>query len=298
MGPMHLLPRLGLVFALTLITGTAADHAEGPRPPSPLRQAWEDMRLGRWDTAERTLIPLASSREADPAAEALYATGNLWLHRKPGADPARAREAFSEVSRRFPSHPLAAWADLAIARIPDLDVLHPDPSAAAILYLGVMKRFPSSPASGEAALHRALALASSGGVEETRRTVLELEAWWIKNPQPSLACAYEATLGRLWRFPLKDSRRAAEHLRRALDLDPASLSQRQGICWTIARLAEEDLHDTALATTYYTRFAKDFPRHQNAFSAIQALQRFGAPLPPVEDASLEGLRARQAGGAR
>ena len=295
---MHLSPRLIPILARALVSGTSASHAEGNAPPSALRQAWEDMRLGRWDMAESALVPLAVAREADPAAEALYATGNLWLHRKPGADPARAREVFAEISRRFPSHPLAAWADLAIARIPELDVLRPDPSTAAKLYLGVMERYPASPAAGEAALHRVLALASLGEIENTRKAVLELEAWWLNHPHPSLAGAYEATLGRLWRFPLNDPRRAVEHLRRALDLGPASLTQRQTICWTIARLAEEGLHDTALATTYYTRFVKDFPRHQNAFGAIHALQRLGAPLPAVEDTSLEGLRVRQAGGAR
>jgi outer membrane protein assembly factor BamD (BamD/ComL family) len=286
-----------VLLLLAFFAGASAARAGGPSDKELLQQAWEDMRLGRWNVAEEELARLEASAAQDVAAEALYAEGMLWMHRKPGASPPRAREAFAEVSRRFPSHPLAAWADLAIARIPDLDVLRPNPVEAAKLCLGVMQRHPGSPAAGEAAIHRALDLSSAGNAADARAAVDELERWWAAHPHPSLACATEATLGRLWRFPLDDPRRSVEHLRRALDLGPASAAQRQGICWSIARMAEERLGDRALAAEYYARFVKEFPRHQNVHTALQALKRLGAPAPKVEDVSLEGLRRLHAGGA-
>lgn len=284
-----------LVGALIILVGLSTlGYAEGtPSEQQALRNAWEDFRTGRWSVVERSLSKLKASGFVDASCEAKFLEGNLWQHRRPGQDLARALAAYRWVVERHPEHPLAAWALLATGRIHDLDVISPSPEAAIPVYREVMDRFPESPAAQEAALHLSLALLQARGKDGGAQAVAMLESWHAAHPDPCYATQFELMLGKFYRYPLGNDRKAVQHLAVALDLRPATLSQRVKTCWTIATLAEKDLKDRELAVRYYTRFVKDFPMNRTVFMAKQALERLGAPLPVMEDYSLEGIRRQE-----
>ena len=201
---------------------------------------------------------------------------------EPGPDPNKARAAYQWIVAQHPQHPVAPWAALALAQMPELNVLHPAPAAAVPLYQKVMADYPASPAAHEAALHLAVALFAARGTSDAAAAVVMLENQLRSQPPAPYAAEIELLLGKLERYPLADYRAAVTHLRRALDLGLATLTQQAKTCWTIAELADEELHDRDLAVAYYTRFLQEYPRDTAQFQAKLALRRLGAPWPAAE----------------
>lgn len=295
---MRVLLFIGLVLAATAGWARATPLLAGDEPTRvALRSVWEDMRMGRWHQAERRLAALR--KQADPAVACAvrYAEGNLWQFRMPGNDLARARAAYEWVVTQHPQQALAAWSLLALARIPDLNVLRPAPAEAVPLYRRVMAEYPASDAAQEAALHLGLALWEAEGAAGAAKAVVELEAWLAARPHPLYEAQFHLLLGRLYRYPLADYPAAVKHLSRALELGLLTATQRVKTCWTLAQLAERYLQDRDLAVRYYTKFLVEYPRDANAFRAKQALERLGAPVPEVEDLSLAGITQRRAAAA-
>ncbi len=254
-----------------------------------LVKIWKDLNLGNWSAAENSVRELVASPEEAIACQAHFAEGNLWQFRRPGEDPVKAAAAYGWIVRRYPKNSLAAWALLALARIPDLEVLHPQPERAIPIYRRVMTEYPESGAAAEASLHLAEALFRERGKEGAVEAVRELARWREEHPSSQYSPQIELLMGKFYRYPLKDPRTAVTHLMAALDLGLATLPQRTATCWTIATLAEHELRDRDLAVRYYTQFLKEFPGHRTTFMAKQGLKRLGAPLPPMEDFSLKGV---------
>lgn len=272
----------------------AAESADIVNPHAELREAWKFMQLGRWVDAEEKIAALkvsnAGEDSADIACQAHLAEGNLWQFRRPGADMVKAAACYEWVLKNHPHNAQASWALLALARLPDLDVLAPKPADAVPLYRRVIAEYPDSDAAQEAVLHLALALWKTGGLDGARAGVAEVERWRAARPNADYTLHAELLLGKLYRYPLQDYSNAVAHLRIALDTNKgSSFAQRAYTCWTIASLAEHELKDRALAVEYYTRFLREFPNHRTTFMVKQGLARLGAPVPETGDGGLLSL---------
>lgn len=270
---------LRLALVLFPLAGTALSSPQNES----LAPVWEDLRLGRWSAAEQRLQSLTTSPDIEVACQARWAEGNLWQFRRPESDLTKAATAYDWVVRQHPTNSVAPWALLALARIPDLDVLAPKPAAAIPLYRRVLTEYPESDAAQEAVLHLAEALWQAHGKDGAVEAVQELTRWRAEHSNPKYAAQIELMLGRLYRYPLEDHRAAVTHLAAAFDLGLALLPQRTSTCWTVATLAEHELHDRDLAIRYYTRFLQEFPNHRTSFMAKQGLRRLGALLPATKE---------------
>lgn len=281
-----------MVMAITFPAVIAFGGEPSPTPPPAADggtvRAWELMRLGRWDEAGALLEPLKADADKAVAADAWYADGCRWQFRRPGPDVARAAQCFTWVVDHAPASDAAPWAGLALARLPDLDVLKPRPREAIEGYRRVLARYPASAAAQEAVLYLAQALWQADGARGAAEAVRELERWRNEHPDTRYAPRIEALLGALYRYPLADYAKAVRHLERGLELGAGSLAQQASTCWTIATLAEHELADRTLAIRYYTRFLERYPNHRTAFMAKQGLTRLGAPVPVIDRTDLDG----------
>lgn len=286
----HTSPAIALIrrFVVFLTLASGCVLAGGTSLQTEVDAAWRSMQLGRWvDAGENITALKLATDDADLLCQAHLAEGNLWQFRRPGADMARAVASYEWVLKNHPDNRHASWALLALARLPDLDVLSPKPDESIPLYRRVAAEYPDSDAAQEAMLHLALALWKAGGVDGAREGVAELERWRAAHPNPDYALHAALVLGKLYRYPLGECGRAVTHLRAALDTQKgSSFAQRAQTCWTIASLAEHDLKDRAIAIEYYTRFIREFPNHRTTFMVKQGLARLGAPVPVTNDGGL------------
>lgn len=250
--------------------------------------AWDLMRLGRWDDAE-TRLQVAARQPGEEACAARFAQGMLWQNRRPSPDLPKAVASYQWILDHHPQNRFAPWALLELARIPDLDVLSPRLDEAIPLYRRVIKEYPQSDAAQEAALFLGDALFAAHGREGAQEAVHLLESWQTAHPDPNYAAAFELLLGKMYRYPLQDYRKAVQHLGDALDDGLRSASERLVACWTMATLAERELKDRDLAVASYSRLLDEFPHHRTAYMAKERLRALGAPVPEIDDRSLESL---------
>jgi len=254
--------------------------------PASVDQAWDQMRLGHWDEAEKNLADVPSL-DAGAVCRTRFAEGMLWQNRRPGSDPAKAAAAYEWILQNHPQDPMAPWALLELARMPDLDVLNPRLEEAIPIYQRLMSEYPQSAAAQEAALFLGDALFAARGEAGAQEAVAMLEEWMKGHPDPDYRSTGELLLGKLNRYPLKNYPEAVRHLRAALDAGLRSSSERLIAYWTIATLAERELKDRNLAVQYYTGLLDEFPHHRTAYMAKQRLLALGAPVPEIEDPGAE-----------
>jgi tetratricopeptide (TPR) repeat protein len=289
--------------------------------PPTVETAWKYLRMGRWFDAEKLLKDLTGSSDRATAAQARFAAANLWQHRRPTPDDTQARAIYESIVTDFPESHVAPWAMLALARMLDIDVLRPDPKAAAEAYRVLMERYPDSDAAHEAAMHRALAVVAVGGheadarrqrsargsAEEKSQAVreadelllaaaraarTELENWNRDHPSSVYVPAINSVLASISRYPLADYRAAVGYWRIALKAGPATTGGRRGMTWALATVADRELGDRETAVEFYTKYLQEFPTDANAYRCKEALRRLGAPLPPLEDMSIEAVTRR------
>jgi len=254
-----------------------------------LLELWEDLQLNRWYEAEKKINKLVKSSSEDIICNAKYAEGNLWQHRRPDQNIKKAQECYSYIVEKYPKNEIASWALLSLGRIPDLDILKPNTEEAIRIYYRVLKEYPDSNAAQEAVLHLSAALLQKDGKEGAIKSVNELENFITKYPNKTYTSQIELLIGKLCRYPIKDYRKSVNHLIRAFDIGITTLSQQIVTCWAIAAISEKELHDRNLAVKYYTLFINKYPRDGTAFMAKQALKRLNAPIPQIEDVTLEGI---------
>ena len=244
-----------------------------------LIDVWTDFRLGRWHAEEQKLKKLVVSPLEDVVCQARFAEGCLWQHRQTGKDLKKATDAYKWIVEKYPKNKIAPWALLSIGRIPDLDVLNPDPESAILIYRRVLTEYPESQAAQEAVLHLAEALFQSRGKKGAMEAVEELKKMLVQHPDPQYTAQIHLLLGKLYRYPLEDYCQSVNHLSIALDLGLESLAQQSTTCLTIAILADRKLDDRTLAIKYYYRTLKEFPRNDIDFLVKQRLKQLGVPIP-------------------
>lgn len=138
----------------------------------------------------------------------------------------------------------------------------------------------------EAASLAALALADAWAAEltpEAMRTGCEfLEAWLAKHPDDPYAVVDWQWLGNAWQVGLGDSAKAVACFRKADALGLVPNGRQHEVLWRIARMAERDLGDKALAIEYYRRLIVERPSSGKGWEAQQRLIALGEQPPELK----------------
>ncbi len=158
------------------------------------------------------------------------------------------------------------------------------------------QQYPQSLEADEATLHLADSLLHPRGPEEeedpvggfvlpaeaaVRRGMEILEERLSEHPDNSLAALMHLRLAH--RYIEREAwRDATEHLKQALAKGITSSRTRSSAMWSIARIAEKELQDYALAAEYYEAFTNETKRHVLYYRAMQSLERMKERLQQAE----------------
>jgi tetratricopeptide (TPR) repeat protein len=246
---------------------------------TPLEAAWNDYVLGEFDRAIERFEHLRASEPAgnDLWCQATYGLASTWNLRRPGEDPVKARELYEDLIKTAPAHDLAAWSDLALARMKHLVPVGEDPDYDAVrkAYRGVMARHPEHLAAQEAFLYWCSTLIASMDSNLTRQAIAELEkyvqdaAHAFVGPAWSLIAVGSQTLG--------DQERRLHAEQRSLEtteVDPTNpFTEFAWQYWNLATIAEFEVGDFETARRYYRKLIEEYPQDIRIFGAKQALKR-------------------------
>lgn len=263
---------------------------------TPLEAAWNDYVLGEFD---RALERFTNLRKAEPAGSdlwchATYGLATTWNLRRPGEDPAKARQYYNELIAAAPNHDLAAWSELALARMLHLVPVGEDPDYEAVrkAYRNVMARYPEHLAAQEAFLYWCSTLIASMDPDQTRVALAELEKY--------VQATNHAFLGPAWSLIAVGSQTLGDQERRlhaelrsleTTEADPTNpFTEFAWQYWNIATIAEFEVGDFETARTFYRKLIEEYPQDIRIYGAKQALKRM--------DEIEAGLRAPRSPPAR
>lgn len=246
---------------------------------TPLEAAWNDYVLGEFDRAIERFESLRAEEApgSDLWCHATYGLATTWNLRRPGEDPVKARQYYKELLAIAPKHDLAAWSDLALARMLHLVPVGQDPDYEEVrkAYREVMNRYPGHLAAQEAFLYSCSTLIASMDPDQTRLALTELEKY-VENPK-------HAFLGPAWSLIAVGSQTLGDHERRlyaelrsleTTEVDPTNpFTEFAWQYWNIATIAEFEVGDFETARQYYRKLIENYPQDIRIYGAKQALKR-------------------------
>lgn len=244
-----------------------------------LEAAWNDYVLGEFDRAIERFTQLRSGETpgSDLWCHATYGLATTWNLRRPGEDPEKARQYYKELLAVAPKHDLAAWSDLALARMLHLVPVGQDPDYEQVrkAYREVMNRYPDHLAAQEAFLYWCSTLIASMDPAQTRRALTELEKY-VENPK-------HAFLGPAWSLIAVGSQTIGDQERRlyaelrsleTTEVDPTNpFTEFAWQYWNLATIAEFEVGDFDTARMYYRKLIEEYPQDIRIYGAKQALKR-------------------------
>lgn len=276
-------PRAATIAVGTLLLLLAAACTERQKPSDPHEQVtagWRAYRLADFTRAV-TLFDDAAARtpeKSDTHLQALYGLATSWNLRRPDADPVKAAALFQKVVDQAPSHDLAAWSLLALARIKHLVPVGDEPDYVAVrkAYQECISRFPEHLAGEEAFLYLQSTLVATLSEDDARTGAAALEKFISNRPTSvfiSPACSLLAQCYAALHQP--DKRLAA--MIKAVDTeerDPLNPVQDKALgFWTIGTIAEFEAGDFDAARHYYRRLIAEYPNDIRCYGAKVALKR-------------------------
>ncbi len=266
-----------------VILGIAAGCARGPgsgkEPRTALADGWQNFRLAEYDPAANDFnaaLALAKTG-SEEYLRALFGLANVWNLRRPGEDVARARELYHQIMREAPGHDLAAWSELALARLLHVVPVGQDPDYAKVraAYRALIEKYPGHLAGKEAVIYLNATLVATLDPEVTREAVSNLTAFIASGTEEFLQPAWSllavgyTTLGQPARR-LEAEIKSFEHI----EIDPANpFNEFAWAYWNIATLAEFEVGDFALARGYYRRLIEEYPADIRVYPSQEALAR-------------------------
>jgi len=276
-----------LLVCLPLLVGSgcAKEEVLSTDPKVLLDAAWDDFRLAEYDLA---LKKFAACRDlTEPATDehllALYGLATTWDLRQPmpDQDDARASELYEEILATAPDHNLAAWSQLALARMNHLVPVGKDPDYDVVRkgYEEVMAQFPEHFAGQEAFIYQNAIPIMTLEPGPTEEALASLEQFIADHPDSQFvsmaynlcAIGYE-TLGRY-----DDQLAARLKELETLELDPTSpFIDNSWRYWQIATTAEFLAGNFDVARAYYQLLIDEYPVDVRTYSAEQAILRMAA----------------------
>lgn len=256
-----------------------------------LTSGWQNFRLSEYDLAVRDFEAALTAAEkgSDEYFQALFGLANVWNLRRPGEKPDQARELYSRIIREAPTHDLAAWSELALARMLHVVPVGQDPDYERVraAYREIIRKYPGHLATKEATIYLNATLVATLDPELTRQAISNLQLFVLQEsrgefiqPAWSLMAVGYNTLG-LQRERLDAEIRALE----TTEIDPVNpFNEFAWQYWNIATIAEFEVGDFDLARQYYKRLIDEYPQDVRVYPALEALAR----MDRVEAALREG----------
>ena len=217
-------------------------------------------------------------------ARGLYALAEVYNHKTPGRDEAKAVALYNQAVEADPGGEWAPWAALALARMPVFSSVDTLPSLAQLeeAFGKVMRDHPGHAAADEAFLllqNQRLQRLSDGPLD---RAVEALEKWVEERKESAYLVQGYNLLAHGYFLQQKhqrhvDTRRALLELlnqqkrdNRVPQTDPATFY------FQLAMAAQNDVGDFELARKYYTLLIEESPAHQLVFWAEKHLEMMDA----------------------
>jgi len=245
----------------------------------PFESAWNDYTLGEFDRATEKFEALRAGAVVggDEWCKAVYGLATTWNLRRPGEDTKKATAYYEELIQGAPTHDLAVWSRLALARMKHLVPVGETPDYGEVrkAYRDVMALHPGHLAAQEAFLYLQSTLISSLDPAQTKQALEALEKavadpeYQFVGPAWSLIAVGSQTLGDMER-----RLHAEEMSLKTTEVDPTNpFTEYSWQYWNLATIAEFDVGDFEKARYYYQKLIEEYPQDIRVYGARQALMR-------------------------
>jgi tetratricopeptide (TPR) repeat protein len=268
------------MLVLSVFVSGCAQRREAMTPQAALEAGWREYRLGEFDRATENFdaAAAATSGATDEHLQALYGQATTWNLRRPGEDPAQAKQLFEEIIRLAPTNEMAAWSTLALARMKHLVPVgeEPDYDAVRAAYQEVIDKFPGHLAAKEAFLYLNATLVATLKDKETRQAVASLEAYVNQTNESAFVGTCCSLLANCFTTLDEPEKRLAIEIRALsrMELDPQNpFNDLAWAYWNIATIAEFEVGDFAVAREYYQRLIQEYPTDIRKYGCKLALTR-------------------------
>ena len=263
------------------LAACARPQSHRSQPEQLIHQGWNFFRLGEFNQARKDFQKALehAPRGSTPQLQALYGLATTWSLQRPDEDPVRAAQYYRQLIDLAPTHDLAAWSLLALARMQMLPVAGEPPpwQAQAAAYQPVIDRFAFHPAGEEAFIFlQAAKLRDQPDEAQTREILQALDAFLHAHPQSpwrTTACTLAVHCHTLLD---EGESRLADIIQawKTAELDPLNpIQDCSATYWQIATTAEFDAGDFTVARQYYRQLIAEYPTDQRVFLAQQELKR-------------------------
>lgn len=268
--------------ALTLSIGLAGcGSATRTSPPQHLlAQGWEDYRLGEFNRAAAAFeAVVAQTGEGETLhQEGLYGLASVWQWRDTGNRPDKARVLFEKVIALNPQSDLAAWSQLALARMEHLTPpgKEPDYPSVRAAYQRVIDAFPQHAAAEEALIYQQATLAATLRPADAATAAAVLEGYVRSHGEGRFRSAAWSLLAACYGTLHEPEKRLAALIEslKAEEIDPRNPeADHAWAYWNIATVAEFEAGDFAAARAYYRRIIEEYPADVRVYGSRQALRR-------------------------
>ncbi len=290
---------LVVVAAAVAVLGAVAvrgEPAEGAAA-NPLDAGWEAVRIANWGEAIE-VFEAYDTDDADPEvrAEALFALGHIWHHRRPGEDHDKARAYYRRVCDDFETSRAAPWAELTLARMADLPDREPKTAEQREAlrrdvrrrYRRILERYDGHLVAHEAALRLGASYLVEVGDDAAEREGAEILIDYLarhpgtkEQPGNYLAGNMHILVGE-WHERNGRWAEAVASFQAAYHAGLPSMFHQAKTCFRIAQIAERRLGDDALAAQWYERLIEEAPGDNRYYLAQLGAERCRERLAEAE----------------
>jgi tetratricopeptide (TPR) repeat protein len=268
--------------AVALGLGCSRAGAAAGDPRAKLAEGWQNFRLAEYDLAIRDFESAlaAVAKGSEEYYQALFGLANVWNLRRPDEDIEKARAFYRRIIEEAPGHDLAAWSELALARM--LHVVpvgqEPDYEKVRAGYRALIEKYPNHLAAKEATIYLNATLVATLDPELTRQAVSNLLAFIASGTKEFVAPAWSLLAVSYTTLGMQKERLEAEiKSLENVEVDPANpFNEFAWAYWNIATIAEFEVGDFDLARKFYRRLIEEYPADFRVFPAKQALARMDA----------------------
>lgn len=271
-----------VLVAASALTGCARRAAVGT-PAEELAAAWNDYRLGEFDRAQFGFEGVTTREK--PGTElhlrALYGLATTWNLRRPGEDAVEAAALYREILRLAPTNDLAAWSQLALARMQHLVPVGQEPDYPVVrkAYQEVIDRFPMHLAGEEAFIYQQSTLLLDRDNKDEARQALAALRQFVQAHAGSRFISPAYRLMSVAHQSLGEPDETVACLIKAFETTEIDhdnpIQEFSGTYWSIAATAEFEAGDFATARRFYQRLIAEYPVDQRVQGARDALKRMG-----------------------
>ena len=283
--PEAVLTRRSLIVAAVAVVLAAVTSCGGGgvsgTPDSLLEEGWRAYSTGDWDVVVEAFeaVEKAASVSDEQILSARLGLASTY-HYGTNPDLSKAAAYYSGLN----SLGTDTAQRLGMLGVAQVQRAEGNRTAALESFERVRTQYPDTLEADEATIHVAEILFEpvpdkdqvGGFALPTQRAISQglgmLEAWLEHRPDSPLAPTVHRLIASRY-LVSKDYRAVVDHLQTALEKGVVSAQTVSSTLWQIARIAELELKDYALAEHYYERFVKEARRNALYYRATLSLER-------------------------